>query len=128
MFGLPASGPVKLDSPSRHSRSVPVLPLMLASGDTFWNNAALPWLSCRPLTLLFERVPENIETVERPAIDRPAPLFAWIVAFRTTAAEPKARAMPADGAAVELPLIVLAEGRPKPGSPTTAVDPLRTMP
>src|SRR5215471_13974508 len=78
--------------------------------------------------VLLVAVPENIDTVDRPATFRPAPLFAWIVAFRTTAAEARPRRIPADGDAVELPLIVLSEGRPKPGSPITLVDPVRTMP
>src|SRR5258705_9604359 len=106
---------------------------MLASGAFGWKIARLSCPSSTPFTLLLVTVLETTERVERPSSNTPAPVLDWTVAFRRTAAEARAREIPAGGPngvwpAVELPLIVLAKGRPKPGSPMIAVDPLRAMP
>src|SRR5215471_21209087 len=111
------------------------LPLMLESANGGgWKIAMLPCPSSTPSTLLPVTVLEITERVERPTSNTPAPLLDWTVAFRRTAVEATKRPIPDAGVegpvwpAVELPLIVLVEGRPKPGSPIYAVDPLRAMP
>src|SRR5215813_10295046 len=101
---------------------MPALPLMLESENGGPRKIArLSCPSSMPFTLLPVTVLETTERVERPSTNTPAPLLDWTVAFRSSAVEAKKRAIPDAGVrgpvwpAVELPLIVLAEGRPKPG-------------